>query len=80
MGARVDWDEASRQVTFTKAERVVTLTIGQKTVLVNGVQKSMDTTPVIKDSRTMLPLRYVGEYLGAQVEWEAETRTVKVTQ
>lgn len=80
LGARVDWSEASRQVTFTKAGRVVTLTIGQKTALVNGEQKIMDTTPVIKNSRTMLPLRYVGEYLGAQVEWDGDNRIVTVNQ
>jgi len=80
LGARIDWNEATRQVTFTKASNIVVLTIGQKTASVNGVQQTMDTSPVIKDGRTMLPLRYVGEYLGAQVEWDGDQRLVKVTQ
>jgi len=80
LGAQVDWQEATRQVTLRKDGRVVVLTIGQKSALVNGEVRTMDTIPVIKNDRTMLPLRYVGEYLGAEVEWDETSRTVRVNQ
>lgn len=35
----------------------------------------MDVAPRIKNERTMLPLRYVGEALDAEVKWDKETRT-----
>lgn len=38
-----------------------------------------DPKPVILNDRTYVPLRRVLEYMGAKVEWKAETRTVKVT-
>ena len=39
----------------------------------------MDTVPVLKNNRTMIPVRYISEYFGAQVEWNAITRTVSIT-
>ena len=35
----------------------------------------MDTKAIIKDGRTMLPIRYVAEALGYTVEWREDTRT-----
>ena len=41
---------------------------------------TMDVTPVIRNNRTMLPLRYVAEALGADVEWDNSTRTARFTK
>lgn len=43
----------------------------------NGLTRDfkMDVAPLIKSERTMLPLRYVGEALDAEVKWDEETRT-----
>lgn len=78
LGAKVDWDEPARQVTITEGKNKVRLTIDSSSAQVNGVRKTMDTAPVIRQDRTMVPLRYVGEYLGASVDWDDATRTVIV--
>lgn len=39
----------------------------------------MDVEPYIKDGRTMLPIRYVAEALGFDVEWDEANRTVILT-
>jgi hypothetical protein len=54
------------------------MVIGSSKVLVNGEERFMDTNPVIKNSRTMVPLRYVGEFMGAKVSWDGEFYVVKV--
>lgn len=41
----------------------------------NSTSHKMDVTPVIRNERTMLPLRYVAEAIGADVKWDPETRT-----
>ena len=41
---------------------------------------TMDVTPVIRNNRTMLPLRYVAEALGADVVWDKTTRTARFTK
>lgn len=40
----------------------------------------MDVAPYIKNDRTMLPLRYVAEAIGAEVRWEDSTRTAYFTK
>ena len=45
------------------------------TVFVDDVQVVFDVEPVIENDRTLVPLRAIFEALGAEVSWEAETRT-----
>lgn len=56
------------------------LVIGSKklVVTVNGVQKEalMDVEPFISNNRTMLPIRFVAEALGFEVDWDKANRTV----
>ena len=79
LGAEVKWDPTTSTATIVKSGISVEFTIGSKLAEVNGEQKSMDTEPVLKNSRTMIPFRYVGEYLGAKVGWMPDSRTVTVS-
>lgn len=45
-------------------------------VFVDGVQISFDQQPIIRDDRTLVPLRGVFEALGATVYWNNDTRSV----
>ncbi len=79
LGADVEWDPVNKKASFSKGNNRVVFTIGQLTALVNGQSQTMDTIPVIKDGRTMIPLRYVSEYLGATVNWDNATKTVSIS-
>ena len=46
----------------------------------NGVRMTMDVAPYIKSGRTYLPVRYVGEALGAEVGWEDSTSSVTLAK
>ena len=46
------------------------------TVLLNDSLIKFDQPPVIKDDRTLVPLRAIFEALGATVDWDGETQTV----
>ncbi|MBR1738346.1 MAG: copper amine oxidase N-terminal domain-containing protein [Firmicutes bacterium] len=52
-----------------------TLKIGDKVIMVNDDTKTIDTAPVIIDSRTFVPVRAVVEALGGTVDWNGETKT-----
>ena len=58
---------------------IIQLYIDNTEYYVNGVLKSMDTPPIIRESRTLLPVRYVAEPLGASVTWDPEERKVTIT-
>lgn len=58
-------------------------TIGQSYYLLNGQFQAMDAAPYIKNSRTYLPIRYVGYAMGLtdpQIQWYESTRTVILTK
>ena len=46
------------------------------TVKINGTDVAFDQLPVVKDDRTLVPLRAIFESLGATVEWDEKTSTV----
>ncbi|AGL00330.1 exo-beta-N-acetylmuramidase NamZ domain-containing protein [Desulfoscipio gibsoniae] len=78
LAATVDYDEETREITIVKQGQTNIFMLNSNMVLVGGELKSMDTMPVVKNSRTMVPVRYVGEYFGAQVNWDPATRIVTV--
>ncbi|MDW7673668.1 MAG: DUF1343 domain-containing protein [Bacillota bacterium] len=78
LGAQVDWNPQARSISINKDGKIVFFTVDSTLSTVNGQQKQMDTTPVIKNSRTMVPLRFVGEFLGTTVNWNNQTKTVTV--
>ncbi len=47
---------------------------------VDGVQVVFDQAPVIQDGRTLVPMRAIFEAMGANVEWDGDTRTVTGTK
>ena len=49
-------------------------------VLINGAPLEMQVKPVIVNDRVLVPFRAIFEAMGAEVEWEAETRTVRGTK
>lgn len=78
LGALVTWDGSLRQVTITKDDLVIEMTVDTDYVEVNGERKIMDTKTTIKNDRTMVPVRFVSNFLGASVDWEGESNSVIV--
>ncbi|MBQ4599736.1 MAG: copper amine oxidase N-terminal domain-containing protein [Clostridia bacterium] len=62
---------------FTDAASGVELkmTVGKTDYTLNGETKTMDVAPIIINDRTMLPVRYVAEALGAEIGWDGATST-----
>jgi len=54
--------------------------IGEKKYLIDGEVVNTDAAPFIENGRTYVPVRYLGDALGASVEWKGETRTVVLTK
>jgi hypothetical protein len=61
-----------------KRSAEINLTIGEKRAQVNGAWKAFDTNATLVNARTMVPLRFISETLGAEVEWDGNTRTVYI--
>lgn len=79
LNAKVAWDNDTRTVTANKAGKTVSLTIGSDTAKVNYKEVKLDAAPAIIQGSTFVPLRFIGEALGAQVEWDGTNRTIHIT-
>lgn len=79
LGATVDWSPGVGKVTITNDNDKIVFTINSSYVTVNGITRVIDTKPVIKTGRTMVPARYVAEFLGADVKWEPGVLRVIIT-
>jgi hypothetical protein len=79
MSADIRWDSATRTVTATQGTTVVVLTIGSSMAYVSGRAVALDVPAQIIGSTTYVPLRFVAEATGADVQWNGATQTVAVT-
>ena len=61
-----------------KGKIVVKMVIDQKGMLVNGKFVSTDVAPVIRNNRTLVPIRFVTEAVGANVTWDGKLRKVTI--
>lgn len=74
-------DEPGNYVLLADADvQKIELQIGDKASAVNGRTVMNDVAPIIVNDRTMIPLRFVSEALGAQVDWNEAARTVTIKQ
>jgi hypothetical protein len=78
MGANVDWVQSSQTVVATKGNLDLELPIGSRTAKVNGKNVTLDVPAMTIGGSTMVPLRFVGEALGADVSWQNSTQTVQI--
>ncbi len=80
LGATVGWDGATSSVTITTDTTKLEFKVGAPTAKVNGVEKTLVSPSFIQNSRTYLPVRFVAEALGANVEWNGTTSTATLTK
>lgn len=79
LGAKVEWDEATKIVTGSKDNTVIKLTIGNSMAYKNSSPLQVDVPPTEINGRTMVPARFVAEALGATVGWNEATQTITIT-
>lgn len=57
----------------------IQLSVGKPNYLVNAQPSAMDASPLIKDNRVLLPIRYVAQPLGADTKWNQGEQKVTIT-
>ena len=79
MGGRVSWNEDIRTAEFVYGEKTVEIQPDTIATVVNGEEILMDVPPQIVNGTTMMPLRFIMEELGAEVQWDGPTQKVTIT-
>ncbi|MBV8299005.1 MAG: copper amine oxidase N-terminal domain-containing protein [Candidatus Eremiobacteraeota bacterium] len=78
LGASVVYQNG--KIAATRGNTTVALQIGANVAIVNGAQTMLDSPPFIVGARTLVPLRFVAQALGASVNYDGRTRAVLITQ
>ncbi|MEK5478028.1 stalk domain-containing protein [Paenibacillus sp. FSL R5-0407] len=71
LGANVGWDHVTKTVTITLDDQTLSFAIGE-------LAPGMDVAAELVDGRTMLPLRFIAEYFGADVFYDSTTKSISI--
>lgn len=80
LGTHVEWEAGKQTVTAKKGSTTIVVKIGDKQATVNGKEKPLDVPAQIINSRTLVPVRFISESLGAEVNWSIGSQTVTINQ
>lgn len=69
LDGKIDWNEQTQTITLMVNGEKISMKVGQQLI-------GFDAAPVILNDRTYVPIRYVAEKLGANVEWIAATQQI----
>jgi hypothetical protein len=83
LGGTISWDGTDKKVTINISGTKVELWINKNYAYVNGKKVQIDSsnakvTPIIKNDRTMLPIRFVAESIGAYVGWYSSDKSILI--
>lgn len=77
LGHSVEWIEEERKILVT-GEYSIKMRIGNDIAVVDGSKVELETVPRIVDGRALVPLRWAGNTLGADVHWDADAQRITV--
>ena len=78
LGAEVDWDGTNKTAVVTKDGTTISLKIDDTIAYINDEPVELDVPARIKNSRTLVPVRFVAESLNADVTWDDALRAVLI--
>lgn len=78
LGCCAKYYEKTKTIDVLCGENFVEFFVGDDTMLVNYEEKKIDVAPIIYNDRTLVPIRAVSEAIGADVQWDDDTRTVSI--
>lgn len=78
LGAEVGWDGGTQTATGTLGDTTVSITINDPVLYRNGESVTLDSPAIMRDDRTLVPVRAISESFGCGVSWDGETRTVYI--
>ncbi|MGE4282279.1 MAG: beta-propeller domain-containing protein [Clostridia bacterium] len=70
MGAKVDWDEKTSEITVTLGEKNIQMTLGSENIKVNNKSAMLEVAAQAVNGRTVVPLRALAESLGKKVFYD----------
>jgi len=81
LGGTIEWNDKTHTVTIVLGTKTLVLTMGDAYAVGNGKRFRIDSNPDVMPyiqapGRTMLPVRFIAEHLGALVMWNSALHSV----
>lgn len=80
MGASVNYNSELQIVTILKDDKTIKFYLSDSTVYVNNEKVEIDVPAEIINNRTLVPMRFIAENFGMNVEWNNETNTAEISE
>ncbi|WP_333870939.1 stalk domain-containing protein [Desulforamulus putei] len=77
LGAEITWDGGTK-IEVVKGDKKVNLTLNSDKAFVNDQEYTLASPAVVKEGRTLIPLRFVSEGLRLTVNWDAKTQSIMI--
>lgn len=75
---QIIWRQESKCVQVRNEGTFIFLAVGNNAALVNQTMVQLNTAPFIKNERVLVPVRFISQSLGAQVDWDEQHRIVNI--
>ncbi|CAM3292704.1 MULTISPECIES: family 10 glycosylhydrolase [Saccharibacillus] len=79
LGAQIQWSQSDKVVTINQGGTLLSIPLGAKTAFVNGNSVELEAPVTSLGGRIVVPLRFVGQGLGLNVNWNQATQTITLT-
>ncbi|WP_425452000.1 copper amine oxidase N-terminal domain-containing protein [Bacillus taeanensis] len=79
LGSTVEWDQSTQTVTIVNGDTTLTLKVNSKVAMKNNAKMELEADPEVVKGKTMIPLRFIAEALGAEVKWDSKTNNIYIT-
>jgi ankyrin repeat protein len=79
LGGQAEWNAENQEVTLKRTVQEIHLQIGSKTATSKTRSYQLDQEPILFQDRTMVPVRFISETLGATVNWDEQHNAVLIS-
>lgn len=78
LGFEVSYNDETKEINISKDDQELVLNLDSDLAQLNNKDLKLEEKPYLKDGRTMVPLRFLGESLGLDIKWNEKSQTVLV--
>lgn len=79
LGSEVNYEAQTKTITAQKGSTIIELVTNSNIAKINGRQVTLAVPIENKNGTTMVPLRFIAEALGAEVNWDGDTKVITIT-
>jgi hypothetical protein len=80
LGAKVEYLAKTKEIAITMDSKVISMRIGSKDAFIGQTKSLLEVAPEALQGVTFVPLRFITEAFGFEIEWIQTTRTARITK